>query len=164
MPDNVINGLRSDPFRKFNFKVELIGRGAFVPWESSQVLGFSEVSGLSSSTEVDTYKEGDRTFDRKLMGKTTFDDVVMSRGMDNNRVLEQWRERIQENGPGLNGELLRAYLRVSLLDRSSRITVFRYWDLFEAWPTSLETEGLSNDSGTLIQRVTFAVEKVTIGP
>lgn len=145
-----------DPYRKFQWKVEVAAESPFKPW-NGDVLAFSEVSGLQDSTEVVTYKEGDRLYDRKAMGKTSFADIVMSRGVDANGALKSWRQRIHERNFTPFGEL-RAHLIFTLYDRDGSTRVAQ-WERKWCWPTDLETESLDgNASDILIQRVTLACE------
>ena len=158
MPDAYADGTRNDPYRKFNFKVEVTRSGAHVPLGAGYEFAFSEVTGLQDATEVVSYKEGDRTYDRKLFGKTTFENLVCSRGTSKDRNLELWRQLIHERHNGNGDDDLRADLKVTLLDRNKRPV--RSWSNLDCWPVSLEIEGLSGDaSDVLITRVEFAVEE-----
>jgi len=150
---------RHDPHRKFNFRVRLISGGSTVVkiWKQNHLLAFSEVSGLDETTESVSYKEGDRTYERKLMGRTTFPDVTMARGMDSDATLARWRRTIKER-TAADEEGLRGRIGIDLLDR--RKIIVASWELVEAWPMSLTTDDLSNASDVLVQRVTFSVEEI----
>lgn len=157
MPEFTPFGTRHpDPFRKFQWKVEVSPDSPYKPWHKD-TLPFSEVSGLQDSTEVITYKEGDRLYDRKAMGKTNFADIVMSRGVDFNGLLKAWRQRVHERNVNPSLEL-RAHLIFTLYDRDGT-TKAAQWERLWCWPTDLETESLDgNASDILIQRVTLACE------
>jgi phage tail-like protein len=80
-------GDRRDPFRSFNFRVEIDGIA----------LGsFSEVSGLSSDGDIVEYRNGDDVplHVRKLMGLRKFSNITLKRGYTANRELWTWRNNI----------------------------------------------------------------------
>ena len=71
-----------DPYRAYNFVVEI---------EGLQIGGFSEVTGLSSEIELESYQEGgvnDRT--HKFPKQTTYPNMVLSHGLTDNEELWQW--------------------------------------------------------------------------
>jgi phage tail-like protein len=78
---------RNDPFRGFNFRVEIdgIGTGAF-----------SEVSGLTADGDAVDYREGTDAINnvRKLTGLRKFVPLVFKRGYIKDAELWQWYERI----------------------------------------------------------------------
>ena len=151
-----------DPIRKFQFRVSVIG-GAFTPWNGN--IGFSEVAGLRSETESVTYKEGDRTYERKIPGRTTFPNIVLSRGVDQKNALVRWRQRVIEGG-GMADHLLRAALQIDVYDRRGPMgnaTPVRTWFVHEAWPVSLEVDDLSGTaSDALIERLELAHEELVL--
>ena len=66
-------GQRVDPFRNFNFLVEIDGIAQ---------ASFTECSGLGSTTEVIENREGgDNTTVRKLPGKTSYSDITLKWGI-----------------------------------------------------------------------------------
>jgi phage tail-like protein len=72
-------GQREDPYRAYNFLVDIDGVA---------VAGFREVSGLSGDGEEGT----DPTLTvRKLPGLRRFANLTLRRGMTTSRVLWQWR-------------------------------------------------------------------------
>jgi phage tail-like protein len=77
-------GQREDPYRAYNFLVDIDG---------ITVAGFREVSGLSGDGEVINYREGTDPIltVRKLPGLRRFANLTMRRGMTTSRVLWQWR-------------------------------------------------------------------------
>jgi phage tail-like protein len=77
---------RSDPYKAFNFIVEIDG---------VQSAGFTECSGLSTETAIIEYREGsDPDHVRKLPGIHKFSNITLKRGMTSNRELWQWRNNI----------------------------------------------------------------------
>ncbi len=66
------SGARNDPYGQFNFLIEIDGITR---------AGFSEVSGLTTDTNVIEYREGDEvTTVRKLAGLIKYTNIVLKRG------------------------------------------------------------------------------------
>src|SRR6476620_6964559 len=81
-------GQRVDPYRNFNFLVEL---------EGIAQASFIECNGLGATTEViETREGGDNTTVRKLPGKTTYSDITLKWGMTSSAELWAWRLGIIE--------------------------------------------------------------------
>ena len=79
-------GQRIDPYRSFNFLVELEGLAQ---------ASFTDCSGLASTTEIiETREGGDNTTMRKLPGKTSFGDITLKWGLTNSTELWDWRQQI----------------------------------------------------------------------
>ena len=85
-------GDRKDPYRGFNFRVEI---------DNITVGAFSDVSGLSSDGDIVEYREGtDRQLHvRKLMGLRKFSNITLKRGYTDNRELWNWRNNIVNGTP-----------------------------------------------------------------
>ena len=85
-------GDRKDPYRGFNFRVEI---------DNITVGAFSDVSGLSSDGDIVEYREGtDRELHvRKLMGLRKFSNIMLKRGYTDNRELWNWRNNIVNGTP-----------------------------------------------------------------
>ena len=108
---------RFDPYKNFNFRVEING---------IQVGGFSECSGLNSEVAVIEYREGgDKAGVRKLPGLAKFGDVVLKRGVFKSDELQTWHRNV------INGLPDRRNGFVILLD-DERNEVVR-WKFSNAW-------------------------------
>lgn len=113
-------GARIDPFRNFNFLVEL---------EGISQASFIECSGLSATTEVIEMREGgDNTTVRKLPGKTTYANITLRWGTTFSTELWQWREQV------IQGNILRKNGSIVVYDLSNHTEVAR-WNFIAAWPT-----------------------------
>lgn len=139
-----------DPYQGFRFRVS-------VPDVSGRAeVGFSRVSGLREETEVIEYREGDDpTTMRKLPGLTSFDNIVLERGIDSNSLLLAWRKMVvdlEKSGPDGAADVAASDLRrevvITLQSRDGRPV--REWTLNEAWPTSLEIGELDASTGDVI--------------
>ncbi|SDW52303.1 conserved hypothetical phage tail region protein [Amycolatopsis xylanica] len=116
-------GQRVDPFRNFNFLVEL---------DDIAEASFSECTGLSSSTEVIENREGgDNTTVRKLPGKTSYGDLTLKRGLTGSRLLWDWRQQI------VDGNVVRKTGAIVVFDLANQTEVAR-WNFVRAWPSKWE--------------------------
>lgn len=120
-------GQRVDPYSGFNFLVEI---------EGITRAAFQEVSGLDATIEVTEYREGgELTNVRKLPGLTTYSNVVLKRGVTDDRDLYDWHRA------AVGGDVQRQTGSVVLLDRRGE-EVAR-WNFREAWPTKWEGPALN---------------------
>lgn len=112
-------GDRNDPFRGYNFKVELDGITR---------AGFRECSGLDSSQDPIDYREGtDPRINRKLPGMVKHSNISLKWGITDDRELWDWRQQVMEGGiTRKNGSII-------LLDDNGEEKV--RWNFREGWPT-----------------------------
>ena len=108
---------RKDPYKKYNFIVEIDGIAE---------AGFTECSGLDQETEIIEYREGsDMGPGRKLPGLTTYSNIVLRRGVANSKDLWNWRKTI------LDGQVERKNGAVVLLvDKHQEVA---RWVFHEGW-------------------------------
>ena len=125
-------GQRNDPYKGFNFVVEIDGVAA---------TGFSECSGLTTDTNVIEYREGtDKPNSvRKLPGLTHYSPIVLKRGLTTDKTLWKWRQSI------INGVNDRRSGSIVLLD-DARQEVAR-WNFREGWPSKWEGPSFNAKSG-----------------
>jgi len=111
---------RKDPYRGFNFKVELGGR---------IVAGFREASGLDSSQDPIEYREeadGVLTA-RKLPGLNKHSTISLKRGVTGDAKLWEWRKKAMgEKVERMNGSIV-------LLDDAGEEQT--RWNFVAGWPT-----------------------------
>lgn len=118
---------RVDPFRAFNFRVEIDGL----------TLGsFSECAGLTADGDSVDYREGTDVplHVRKLTGLRKFTPITLKRGYTDNTELWQWHENIAN---GLND---RRNGSVVLMDEQRR-DVMR-WNFEGGWLNKIEGPSL----------------------
>src|SRR5689334_20593381 len=121
-------GQRVDPYRNFNFLVELDGIAQ---------ASFTECSGLGSTTEViETREGGDNTTVRKLPGKTSYSDITLKWGMTGSTDLWTWREQVVE------GTVVRKNGAIVVFDLDNHTEVAR-WNFVLAWPSKYEVSAFS---------------------
>jgi phage tail-like protein len=118
---------RHDPYKAFNFRVEIdgIARAAF-----------REVSGLESETAVVEYRVGgEPTTVRKLPGLTKYANIVLRRGITQDAELWNWRQTVvQGNVDRRNGSII-------LLDDDG--TELVRWNFFRGWIAKWEGPALN---------------------
>ncbi len=147
-------GIPVDPFQGFKFRVRIQG------FDSA---GFRSVSGLREETEIAEYREGNnpRTM-IKVPGLTSFDNVVLEKGMSPNDDFVKWRQdiiTIQTSGFTTSDGIqnFRRNVTIELFDKVGKAV--KSWNLFDAWPTILEVETLdATSSDILIERLELAHE------
>lgn len=121
-------GQRVDPFRSFNFLVEI---------ENIAQASFSECNGLGSHTEVIENREGgDNGTVRKLPGRTSFSDITLKWGLTSSTELWLWRQQI------VDGNVLRKNGSIVIFDLANSIEVAR-WNFVRAWPAKWDGSPLT---------------------
>lgn len=110
---------RVDPYRGFNFLVEMDG---------ITQAGFQECTGLDSQTAIIEYREGaDPNHSRKLTGLNTFSPISLKRGVTDSDELWKWRLT------AVDGKVERKNGSIVLLDESGAEKI--RWNFTNAWPT-----------------------------
>ena len=148
-------GERSDPFRSFNFRVEIDG---------INVGSFSEVSGLSSDGDIVEYRDGTDgdLHVRKLTGLRKFSNITLKRGYTDNRELWEWRNNIV-NGTLIKGQPDRRDGSIVLQNEEHK-DVLR-WHFTAGWIHKIDGPTLNakgNEVG--IESAEIVVESITLAP
>ena len=116
-------GTRVDPYRGFNFLVEIDG---------ITQAGFQEVSGLDSSTPSLDYREGtDPMHVRKLSGLTKFGNITLKRGITDDMDMWKWRKLIEE------GKIDEARKNGTITMYNQEGKPIAKWSFVRAWPSKL---------------------------
>jgi phage tail-like protein len=138
-------GDRNDPYTAFNFLVEIDGVTA---------AGFSEVSGLSTETDVIEYRNGNEDITvRKLPGLKRFGNIVLKRGLTDNKDLWSWRKTV------MDGQTERRSGSIVLLNEH-REPALR-WNFREGWPVKWEGPVLNAKSSEVaIEELVIACEDI----
>ncbi len=108
-----------DPYNNFNFLVEIDGitRAAF-----------HECSGFDSTIDVVEHREGgENTTLRKLPGITKYSNIVLKRGLTDDKQLYDWHRK------AVKGQLERKNGSIVLLDRAGQ--EIARWNFIRAWPS-----------------------------
>jgi len=139
---------RIDPFRGFNFRVEIDG----LP-----VAGFTEVSGLTADGDATDYREGTDPLNsvRKLAGLRKYMPIVATRGITQDDTLWKWYERIA------NGIEDRRHGSVILMNEAHQDVV--RWNFENGYINKLEGPGLkASDNAVAIERMEVVHERLTM--
>ncbi len=122
------DGKRNDPYGQFNFLVEIDG---------IVVAGFSEVSGLTTDTNIIEYREGSEKVGtvRKLPGLMKYNNIVLKRGWTADAKLWGWRKKV------IDGKTQRLTGTITLLDEA-RHPALR-WNFTAGWPSKWEGPALN---------------------
>ena len=134
---------RVDPFRGYNFRVEM---------DQTSVASFRECSGLSMTTDPVDYREGTDTplSVRKLTGLRKFSNITLKRGFTQNEDLWKWYKNV------LNGVADRRNGAVVLQDEQHN-DVLR-WNFTNAWIAKWEGAMMNATSNDV------AIESIEICP
>jgi phage tail-like protein len=118
---------RNDPFRGFNFRVEIDGIGAGA---------FNEVSGLTAEGDAVDYREGTDAVNnvRKLVGLRKYANIMFKRGYIQSAELWNWYANIANGVPDRrNGTVI--------LQNEAHKDVLR-WHFENAWINKIEGPAL----------------------
>lgn len=135
-----------DPYRNFNFLVEIDG---------IEQASFSECSGFDATTEPIEHREGgDNMTARKLPGKTTYSDITLKWGLTDSKELWEWRKKvIQGNVERKNGSIV-------VYDLRNSKEVAR-WNFIRGWPTKWEGPSFdAKGNDVAIETLTIAHEGI----
>jgi phage tail-like protein len=85
-------GQRDDPYRGFNFRIEIDG---------VTVAAFSEVTGLTAEGDAVAYREGTDKVNsvRQLMGLRKYSNITFKRGFTRNTELFDWYAAVAAGQP-----------------------------------------------------------------
>jgi phage tail-like protein len=112
-------GTRNDPYRGYNFLVEIDG---------ITQAGFQEVSGLDASTDAIEYREGnDPNHARKLPGLNKYTAITLKRGVTDSSELWKWYQTVAD------GKAERRNGSIVLLDDTGQEKL--RWNFANAWPS-----------------------------
>lgn len=139
---------RVDPYGGYNFAVELDGITR---------AGFRDASGLGSTQNVTSYREGtDKQLGpRKQPGLNTHSDVTLSRGLTSDNSLWEWRRK------AASGAVERHTISIRLLDDAGNAKII--WNLFDAWPSSWTGPSFAASSDEIaVEQLTIAYERIEV--
>lgn len=112
-------GDRNDPYRVYNFLVEIDGITR---------AGFRECSGLDTTQDPIEYREGNEGLTtRKLPGLNTYSNISLRWGITDDAELWEWRQQV------MNGQVERKNGSIVLLDDTGEEKA--RWNFREGWPT-----------------------------
>jgi phage tail-like protein len=141
-------GDRIDPYRGYNFRVEIDNVGeAF----------FSEVGGLTFDVDMQEYREGtDQNLHvRKLTGLRKFANITLKRGFTQDRQLWEWYVSV------LNGITPRRNGAIVLRDEDHNDQL--RWEFTEGWICKWEGPAMNATSNDVVlESIEICVERVEL--
>ncbi|MBN1551892.1 phage tail protein [bacterium] len=127
-------GDRNDPYMSYRFLIII-----------DQIIegGFSEVSGLDITTQVEEYWEGgENSFVHKLPKETRFANLIMKKGLADKSRLWEWHFEV------VSGLIIRRGVHIVLLkDRES--APLQMWSFKDAYPVKWTGPELKADANTV---------------
>lgn len=143
---STISSLGHDPYMAYNFAVEV---GGVV------IGGFSEVSGLSSEINLESYQEGGvNGFVHQFPKNTTYPNLVFTRGLVNIDLFFTWYKATSEG-------IIEQKNGTILLLNSQQIPVL-WWTFKKAYPVKWEGPTLNANSDEIaIERIELVHQGIT---
>lgn len=143
------SGKLNDPYMAYNFFVEIDGLIAG---------GFSEVTGLSSEIEVESYAEGGvNNYIHKFPKHANYSNLVLIRGITNSDMLWSWYEAIATGKISpLNG---------TIMLRDDRQLTVMWWNFKQAYPVRWEGPALNANNATdiAVERIELVHQGISLG-
>jgi phage tail-like protein len=138
-------GQRVDPYRNFNFLIEIDG---------ITQAGFSDCSGFGASTDPIEYREGGENKSvRKLPGMTKFNNITLKWGLTDSTELYNWYRDV------VNGKIRRRNGSIIVLDLEGNEKT--RWNFFEAWPTKWDgPDFTAKGNDVAVDMLELAVERL----
>jgi len=137
------------PLPKFHFQVE---------WGGARI-GFTEVSGLSTETEVIEYREGANPeyHKTKMPGMQKFGNITLKRGtFDSDNDYYEWWNTVKLN------TIERRDMTISLLNENHEPVMV--WRVKNAWPSKVQSTDLKSDGNEVaIETLEIVHEGLYIG-
>lgn len=144
-----------DPMLGFRFRL-LLG---------TEDIGFMRVSGLSTHVGEMVWEEiNDTVTGKKLPDRLTFDDITLSRGVDNSHALVDWYadvvEVLKQSDGGVWGlRDIRRSVSIQVIQKAAQsVATFQ---IYSAWPKSLNWSDLNAvDSSVFVESLVLAHEGI----
>jgi phage tail-like protein len=126
------NPQRFDPYKNFKFRVK---------WDGKYVAGVTKVGALSRKTEPITHREGgDPSTVRKSPGQTTYEPIVLERGVTHDVEFERWANKVWNWGSGLGAEVsLRDFRKdviIEVYNEAGQLVLA--YKVYRAWVSSYQ--------------------------
>jgi phage tail-like protein len=139
---------RFDPYKNMKFRIK---------WDGQYVAGVSKMSPLRRTTEVVIHREGgDQSSSRKSPGRTTFDPIVLERGLTHDPAFEDWVNKVWKLGAGLGEEVSLADFRKDIIIEvyNEAGQLVKAYKVFRCWPSeyqALSTLDANGDTAIAIE-------------
>lgn len=154
MSQFIVNPTRDDPYTDFRFRVK---------WDGRYVAGVNNVSALRHTTKADEHRNsGDLSTARTLPGRTSFEQIVLERGLTHDQEFERWLNMSLHLGGGADHDVLLKDFRQDLLielynESGNLVTVLR---IMRAWVSDYQALPVLDPHSCIvtIQSITLQIE------
>ncbi len=152
MPQFSVNPTRFDPYKNFKFRIK---------WDGKYVAGLSDVSALKRTTEVVLHREGGEpnTF-RHAPGLTSFEPIILKRGLTHDMEFERWVNKVWNFGSGLGSEVslkdFRKDIILELCNEAGQLVMA--WKIYRCWPSEYVAVSDLDSNGNS----SVAIESITL--
>jgi phage tail-like protein len=151
MAEFTVNPQRRDPYKNFKFRVK---------WDGRYVAGISRISGLRRSTEVVEHRDGgDPGTARRSPGRTTFEPIVLERGVTHDPEFERWANKVWNPGAGGGAEAslrdFRKDLVIELHNEAGQLVVA--YKVYRCWVSAYQALPELDASGNAV-----ALQSITL--
>ncbi len=120
-----VNTHRIDPYKNFKFRIN---------WDGRDIAGVSKISGLKRTTELVEHRDGgDLSGKRKSPGLSTYEPIVLERGLSHDPDFEEWANLVH-NYQGDGAVSLRNFRKdivISVYNLSGQKVLS--WRVFRCW-------------------------------
>lgn len=127
MAEFSVNPQRFDPYKNFKFRVR---------WDGRYVAGISKVGGLKRTTEVVEHRiGGDSSTSRKSPGRSSFEAIMLERGVTHDPDFEDWARLVWNVEAGLGAEVSLANFRkditIEMYNEAGQVAIA--YNVFRCW-------------------------------
>jgi len=129
MAQFTVNPNRFDPYKQFKFRLK---------WDGRYMAGVCEMSALKRTTQVVSHREGGQPNIVHLSpGLTTYEPLVLKRGVTHDIEFEQWANKVWNFGAGLGSEVslqdFRKDIIIELYNEAGQLA--KAWKVYRCWPS-----------------------------
>ncbi len=154
MPQFTVNAQRFDPYKSYKFRLK---------WDGKYIAGLSRVSGLKRTTEVVQHRDGgDPSSSRRSPGVTSYEPLVIERGVTHDLEFEKWANKVHNFGAGLGAETslkdFRKDLLLELYNEAGQLVMA--YKIYRCWPSEFHAlpDLDANSNVVAIQRLVIQNE------
>jgi phage tail-like protein len=154
VPQFTVNASRLDPYKGFKFRIV---------WDGRAVAGVSRISPLVRRTEVLEHREGgDLSSAHRSPGLTSFDPIVIERGVTHDQEFEDWAAMTYSYGAPLGSEVslasFRKDIRIEVMNEAGQIV--KAYNVYRCWVSEYQAlpELDANSSEVAIESITIQNE------
>lgn len=138
----------TDPYRGFNFKLEVQGLTEG---------HFAECTGLGMKVHVISYREGGTNLTHRIPGPVEYSGITLRYGLTKSTELWDWLQKVAQ------GNLERRNVSIVMLEPDGQLEALR-WNLIDAWPSEWQGARLDASAKELaIESMTLVFEGLERG-